>query len=80
MSAHDVDRLDGLLAALPASAADEARDARVRVRCHAVLAARRTAAARARTRAGRWKRIVAPILVGGLSVVYFTAMVWRLFD
>jgi lipopolysaccharide export LptBFGC system permease protein LptF len=78
VSAPDAfDHLDRHLAALPASAADETRDARVRVRCHAILAARRTSASRAQHRAQLWKQIVAPILVGAFCTLYFSALVWR---
>jgi hypothetical protein len=72
-----LEHLDRVLAALPASAPDDAGAARVRVRCHAILAARRAVAVRARHRARRWPQIVAPIVVGAFCTLYFSALLWR---
>jgi hypothetical protein len=71
------DTLDRVLAGLPSIAPGAARDARVRARCHTVLRARRVSIARASHRAGLWKRVVAPMLVGVFCVVYVSVMVWE---
>jgi hypothetical protein len=76
-SHDDADRLDRLLAALPAAPRSESRDARVRARCHAMLAARRHAANCAGERSSTWKRSIAPVLVGGFCLAYVAALVWR---
>ena len=58
---------------LPAASPDEARAARVRVRCHAVLERVRQRRERP-TRGSTALQIVEAALVGGLCLLYLTAV------
>lgn len=70
------DRLDRALGELPSMTPDAARADRLRARCHARLTSRVN---RERRRRLVWKQVVAPALVGGFCLVYFTLVLYDAF-
>ena len=62
------------VSSLPRIAPNPGRADRVRARCHGLLDARRASIHRARRRSLLWKRVLAPVLVGGFCIIYICVL------